>query len=55
MTADLANKHGFSKSNALQLEAQCGKLEASEAKPLRALEDENGCVKPLLANAIEVP
>lgn len=48
-TADLARRHGATLYN---WKAKYGGLEVSEAKRLRALEDENGRLKRLLADAM---
>ena len=51
-TADLARKHGVSEATLYNWKAKYGGLEVSEAKRLRALEDENGRLKRLLAEAM---
>jgi putative transposase len=51
-TADLARKHGVSEATLYNWKAKYGGLEVSEAKCLRTLEDENGRLKRLLANAM---
>ena len=51
-TADLARKHGVSEATLYNWKAKYGGLEVSEAKRLRALEDENGKLKRLLAEAM---
>ena len=51
-TADLARKHGVSEATLYNWKSKYGGLEVSEAKRLRALEDENGRLKRLLADAI---
>lgn len=51
-TADLARKHGVSEATLYNWRAKFGGLEVSEAKRLRALEDENGRLKRLLADAM---
>ena len=51
-TADLARKHGVSEATLYNWKAKFGGLDVSEAKRLRALEDENGKLKPLLADSI---
>jgi putative transposase len=51
-TADLARKHVVSEATLYNCKAKYGGLEASEAKRLRALEDENGRLKRLLADAM---
>eukprot|EP01041_Mallomonas_annulata_P026916 gene26916-48371_t len=49
-TADLARRHGVSEATLYNWKAKYGGLEVSEAKRLRALEDENGRLKRLLAD-----
>ena len=51
-TGDLARKHGVSEATLYNWKAKYGGLEVSEAKRLRALEDENGRLKRLLADAM---
>ena len=51
-TADLARKHGVSEATLYNSKAKYGGLEVSEAKRLRALEDENAKLKRLLADAM---
>jgi putative transposase len=51
-TADLALRHGVSEATLYHWKAKYGSLEVSEAKPFRALEDENGRLKRLLADAM---
>ena len=51
-TADLARKHGVSEATLYNWKSKYGGLEVSEAKRLRALEDENGRLKRLLADAM---
>jgi putative transposase len=51
-TADLARKHGVSEATLYNWKAKYGGLEMSEAKRLRALEDENAKLKRLLADAM---
>ena len=51
-TAELARKHGISEATLYNWKAKYGGLEVSEAKRLRALEDENGRLKRLLADAM---
>ena len=51
-TPDLARKHGVSEATLYNWKAKYGGLEVSEAKRLRALEDENGRLKRLLADAM---
>ena len=50
--ADLARKHGVSEATLYNWKSKYGGLEVSEAKRLRVLEDENGRLKRLLADAI---
>jgi putative transposase len=51
-TGELARKHGVSEATLYNWKAKYGGLEVSEAKRLRALEDENGRLKRLLADAM---
>jgi putative transposase len=51
-TSDLARRQGVSESTLYNWKAKYGGLEASEAKRLRALEDENGRLKRPLADAM---
>ena len=48
-TADLARKHGISEATLYNWKAKYGGIEVSDAKRLRALEDENRKLKKLLA------
>lgn len=48
-TADLARKHGILEATFYNWKAKFGGMEVSEAKRLRALEDENAKLKRLLA------
>jgi putative transposase len=48
-TADLARKYGISEATFYNWKAKFGGMEVSEAKRLRALEDENAKLKRLLA------
>lgn len=48
-TADLARKHGVSEATLYNWKSKFGSMEVSEAKRLRALEDENAKLKRLLA------
>ena len=50
--ADLARKHGISEATLYNWKAKYGGLTVSEAKRLRSLEDENGKLKKLLADAM---
>jgi putative transposase len=51
-TADICRKHGVSEAPFYKWKAKYGGLEVSEAKRLRALEDENGRLKRMLAEAM---
>ncbi len=51
-TADLARRHGVSEATIYNWKAKYGGLEVSEAKRLRSLEDENGRLERLLADAM---
>ena len=51
-TADLARRHGVSEVTIYNWKAKYGGLEVSEAKWLRALEDENAKLKRLLAETM---
>ena len=48
-TADLARKHGISEATIYNWKAKFGGMDVSEAKRLRALEQENAKLKKLLA------
>ena len=50
--ADLCRKHGVSDASVYKWKAKFGGMELSEAKRLRALEDENTRLKRLLADAM---
>jgi putative transposase len=50
--ADLCRKHGVSNASIYKWKAKYGGMDVSEAKKLRALEDENGKLKRLLADAM---
>ena len=50
--ADLARKHGLSEATLYNWEAKFGGMDVSDAKRLRSLEDENGKLKRLLADAM---
>lgn len=50
-TADLARKHGVSEVTLYNWKAKFGGMDVSDAKQLKALEDENGKLKRLLAVA----
>lgn len=51
-TADVCRKHGVSSATFYKFKARYGGLEVSEARRLKALEDENGKLKKLLAEAM---
>ena len=51
-TADVCRKHGISNATFFKWKSMYGGLEVSEAKRLRALEDENAKLKRLLADAM---
>lgn len=48
-TADICRKHGISSATFYKWKAKYGGLEVSDAKRLKALEDENAKLKKLLA------
>ena len=51
-TADLARKHGISEATLYNWKARYGGMDVSDAKRLRALEDENRKLKKLLAESM---
>ena len=51
-TADMCRKHGISSATFYKWKARYGGLEVSDAKRLKALEDENAKLKKLLAEAM---
>jgi putative transposase len=51
-TADVCRRHGISSATFYKLKAKYGGLEVSEARRLRALEEENARLKKLLAEAM---
>jgi putative transposase len=51
-TADLARKYGVSEATLYNWKAKYGGMDVSEARRLRVLEDENGKLKRLLADAM---
>jgi putative transposase len=51
-TGDLARKHGISEAILYNWKAKFGGMDVSDAKRLRALEEENGKLKRLLADAM---
>ena len=52
VTADVCRRHGMSEATFYKWKAKFGGLEVSEAKRLRTLEEENGKLKKLLAEAM---
>ena len=52
VVADLCRRHGMSSATYYAWKAKFGGLEVSDAKRLRALEEENGRLKRLLADAM---
>jgi putative transposase len=51
-TADLCRKHGMSSASFYSWKAKYGGMDVSDAKKLKALEDENTKLKRLLADAM---
>jgi len=51
-TADVCRKHGISSATFYKWRAKFGGLDLSDAKRLKALEDENAELKKLLAEAM---
>ena len=51
-TAELCRRHGISEATFYNWKAKFGVLDVSEARRLKALEDENGKLKKLLAEAM---
>ena len=51
-TSDLCRKHGISEATFYNWKAKFGGMEVSEAKRLKALEDENRKLKKLLAESM---
>ena len=51
-TAEVCRKHGISSATFYKWKARYGGLEVSDAKRLKALEDENAKLKKLLAEAM---
>ena len=49
---ELCRKHGFSDASYYKWKAKFGGMEVSDAKRLRALEEENSKLKRLLADAL---
>ncbi len=50
-TADLCRRHGIAESTFYKWKSKYGGMEVSDAKRLKLLEDENRCLKSLLADA----
>ena len=51
-TADVCRKHGVSSATFYKWKAKFGGLDVSDARRLKALEDENGKLKKLLAETM---
>ncbi len=51
-TAEVCRKHGVSTATFYKWKAKFGGMDVSDAKRLRALEDENGKLKRMLADAM---
>ncbi len=51
-TAEVCRKHGISQATFYKWKAKFGGLEVSDARRLKALEDENAKLKKLLAEAM---
>ena len=51
-TADLCRKHGISEATFYNWKSKFGGMDVSEAKRLKHLQDENGKLKKLLADAM---
>ncbi len=51
-TADVCRRHGVSSATFYKWKAKFGGLDVSEAKRLKALEDENARLKRMLADAM---
>jgi putative transposase len=51
-TGDLARKHGVSEATLYNWKAKFGGMDVSDARRLKALEDENGKLKRLRADAM---
>ena len=51
-TADVCRKHGLSPATFYKLKAKYGGMELSDARRLKALEDENAKLKRLLADTM---
>ena len=51
-TADVCRKHGISAATFYKFKAKFGGMEVSDARRLKALEDENARLKKLLADSM---
>jgi putative transposase len=51
-TADVCRKHGISAATFYKFKAKYGGMDVSDARRLKALEDENARLKRLLADAM---
>lgn len=51
-TVDVCRKHGISDATFYKYKAKYGGMEVSDARKLKALKDENGKLKKLLAEAM---
>ena len=51
-TAEVCRRHGLSPATFYKLKAKYGGMDMSDAQRLKALEDENGKLKRLLADAM---
>lgn len=51
-TAEACRKHGVSTATFYAWKAKCGGLDVSQARKLKALEEENARLKKLLAEAV---
>lgn len=51
-TADVCRKHGIGSATLYAWKAKYGGMDVSEARRLKALEDENGRLKRMLADAM---
>lgn len=51
-TAEVCRRHGLSPATFYKLKAKYGGMDVSDAQRLRALQDENGKLKRLLADAM---
>lgn len=51
-TAEVCRKHGVSPATFYKFKAKFGGMDVSEARRLKALEDKNGWLKRILADAM---